>query len=213
MIESDLVPSVGGAPRRADFVRRRLLVIDAFLDLVLAGDPSPETEAVAERAGVSRASVFRYFSTLEELRTEAMGRVFERFLELFELGDPSPGSSEARIARFIESRLRFHETLHPLALLQRRHAGDSSDAAALVDMSRNLLADQVRSYFVHELADLTDDERDGVVIDIAVLTSIESWHQFHHSHRRTSAQIRRAWIAALRALLSGTPSTASGEPT
>ena len=208
MTDADLTPTVDDVPRRSDFLRRRLLVIDAFLDLALEGDPSPDPASVAERAGVSRASVFRYFATLEELRTEAMGRVFERFLDLFELDDPS-GSSRDRITHFVESRLRLHETLHPLALLQRRHAADSDDAAALIDMSRNLLADQVRSYFEGELADLGDDERADVVVNIAVVTSVESWHQSHHSHGRTPAQIRRAWIAAIRALLAGTPSTHS----
>jgi len=125
--QSATVPDV---PRRSDFVRRRLQVIDAFLDLVLEGDPSPDPVTVAERAGVSRASVFRYFATLDELRTEAMGGVLERFIDLFELDEPSARSSEARIVGFVEARLRFHETLHPLALLQRRHAADGDDAAA-----------------------------------------------------------------------------------
>jgi AcrR family transcriptional regulator len=198
-------------PRRSDFVRRRRLVLDAFLDLVLEGDPSPAPAAVAERAGVSRASVFRYFATLEELRIEAMGRVFERFLDLFELDEDPSASGIDRIALFVESRMRFHETLHPLALLQRRHAADSDDAAALIDMSRNLLADQVRSYFRRELEHLSDDERDDVVVNIAVVTSVESWHQSHHSHGRSPARIRRAWISAIAALLAGTPSTQNGD--
>lgn len=193
--------------RRSDFVRRRREVLDAFLDLVLEGDPSPAPASIAERAGVSRASVFRYFATLEELRIEATTRVFERFVDLFELDEHPSASRTDRIARFVEARMRFHETLHPLALLQRRHAADSDDAAALIDMSRNLLADQVRSHFRRELEHFSDDARDDVVVDIAVLTSVESWHQSHRSHGRSPAQIRRAWIAAITALLAATPST------
>lgn len=206
MIESDLAPSVGDVPRRSDFVRRRLLVIDAFLDLVLEGDPSPEPSTIAERAGVSRASLFRYFETLDELRTEAMGRVLERFLDLFELGEPSPASREHGVAVFVDSRLRLHETLHPLALLQRRHAAGSDDAAALIDISRNLLADQVRSYFHFDLKSMRRAGRDDVVTTIASLTSIESWHQSSHSHGRTAAQIRRAWISAITSVIAGAAS-------
>jgi hypothetical protein len=72
-------------------------------------------------------------------------------------------------------------------------------------MSRNLLADQVRSYFRHELEPLADEQRDDIVVDIAVLTSVESWHQSHHSHGRDPAQIRRAWITAITALLAVAP--------
>ena len=212
---ADQSATVTDVPRRSDFVRRRLQVIDAFLDLVLEGDPSPDPASVAERAGVSRASVFRYFATLEELRTEAMGRVLERYIGLFELGEPLAGSTEVRVIGFVESRLRFHETLHPLALLQRRHAADSDDAAALIDMSRNLLADQVWSYFRPELTHLADDGRADVVVNIAVLTSVESWRQSHHSHGRDLAEIRRAWIAAIAALLAGPPAPSApgdGDP-
>ena len=205
MNDVDPIPRVHDVPRRADFVRRRLRVIDAFIDLVLEGDPSPTPASVAERAGVSRASVFRYFETLDELRAETMGRVLERFVALFELGEPSTASTADRTADFVTSRLRFHETLHSLALLQRRHATDP-DAAAAIDMSRTLLADQVRAYFRCDLEPLDDERRDDVVTTIAVLTSIESWHQSHHSHGRSPAQIRRAWIGAITALLAGAPS-------
>lgn len=182
-------------------MRRREAVIDAFLDLVLEGDPAPTPATVATRAGVSRASVFRYFSSLDELRNEAMGRVLVRFLGLFELGEPSPDSSTVRVAHFVDARLRLHETLHPLALLQRRHAAGSEHAAVMIDASRDLLADQVRSYFRLDLDAVDDTRREDAVTTIAVLTSVESWHQATHSHGRTPADTRRAWISAITAVI------------
>lgn len=185
-------------------------MIDAFLDLVLEGGPGPTPATVARRAGVSRASVFRYFSTLDELRDEAMGRVLVRFLDLFELGVPAPESSAVRIAHFVDARLRFHEGLHRLALLQRRHAAESEHAAAMVDASRNLLADQVRRYFRLDLEAIDDTRREDAVVTIAVLTSVESWHQAIHSHGRTSADTRRAWISMITAALAGAGSPIDG---
>lgn len=200
-----------GAPRRADAEQPRRRVVDAYLDLVLDGDPSPATNTLADRAGVSGASVFRYFETLEELRTEAMGRVLERFADLFELEDAPSLTGQRRVAGFVDSRLRFHETLHPLALLQRRQAADSDHAAAMIDASRNLLAEQVRSYFAREMEHLATVDRDDAVITIAVLTSIESWHQ-NQSHGRSPADIRRAWISAISAVIAGADAHPEGDP-
>ena len=202
MVSVDQVSIGLGGPRRADALRRRRQVIDAYLDLVLEGDPSPATTAVADRAGVSRASVFRYFETLEELRTEAMGRVLERFAHLLEIEDAPSWVGERRVAALVDARLRFHEALHPLALLQRRQAVTSEHAAAMIDASRNLLAEQVRSHFQRELAHLDADRRDDAVITIAVLTSIESWHQ-GRSYGRSPADTRRAWISAVSAVIAG----------
>lgn len=187
-------------------------MIDAFLDLVLEGDPGPTPTTIAERSGVSRASVFRYFSSLDELRNEAMGRVLGRFLGHFELGEPSPESSTVRVAHFVDARLRLHETLHPLALLQRRHAAESEHAAAMIDASRNLLADQVRSYFRLDLDAVDEIRSEDAVTTIAVLTSVESWHQATHSHGRSPADTRRAWISAITAVIAGAGSRTEETP-
>ena len=60
--------------RRARRERGRLAVSDAVIDLVGEGNTDPTSEQVAERAGVSVASLFRYFETLEELRQETLRR-------------------------------------------------------------------------------------------------------------------------------------------
>ncbi|MEO0494217.1 MAG: TetR/AcrR family transcriptional regulator [Actinomycetota bacterium] len=196
--------------RRSDFVRRRAQVVDAYIDLALEGDPAPSQPAVAARAGVSRSSMFRYFDTLDDLRHAAMGRVFERFIELFDLGD-APPSRRGRIADFVDLRLRFHETIGALALIQRHHATTQPDAATLVDASRNLLADQVRTYFAADLAGLDTDAAADLVLTIAVLTSVESWQQLRDSHGRRPPEIRRPWIATIdAAIAAASPSDPRG---
>ena len=60
-----------------------------MIDLVLEGHAPPSAEHVIERAGVSQASLFRYFATLDELRQEAIGRYFERFDGLIAIPQPA----------------------------------------------------------------------------------------------------------------------------
>lgn len=181
---------------------RRLRVVDAFIDLVLEGEAPPTPNDVADRAGVSRATFFRYFSTLNEFRGEAAARVRERFPELFAIPDIGTGSRDQRIERFVEARVELYETLHPLGLLLRERAAGDADVSALVDGVRKALADQVRQHFDADLRPHGQARRDDMVTAIAVLTSVESWQQFRHSHGRSPAQTRRAWRQALAGILA-----------
>ena len=51
---------------------RRESAVDAFIDLVLESGNAPSPDEVAKRAGVSIASMYRYFETLDELRNEPL---------------------------------------------------------------------------------------------------------------------------------------------
>ena len=188
--------------RRSASARRRLLVVDAFIDLVLEGGAPPAPEDIADRAGVSRATFFRYFSTLAELRNDAATRVLERYPELFTLPIVDAGSLDVRVRRFVDARVQLHEALHPLQLLLRAHAAHEAEASEFVEVARQVLADQVRQYFVADLQAHGPAQRDDIVTTIAVMTSVESWQQFRHSHHRTPTQTRRAWRTALADVLA-----------
>lgn len=187
---------------RSVSARRRLLVLDAFIDLVLEGGAPPAPEEIADRAGVSRATFFRYFSTLAELRNDASTRVLERYPELYTLPPVDDGSLDVRVRRFVDARVQLHEVLHPLELLLRVHAAHETEASAFVEVARQVLADQARQYFAAELLAHSPARREDIVTTVAVMTSVESWQQFRHSHHRTPAQTRRAWRTALAAVLA-----------
>lgn len=180
---------------------RRTGAIDAFIDLVLEHHTPPRPEDVAERAGVSIATLYRYFATLDELRSEAAARVLARFADIVGIPGIGAGSRKDRIARFATARVDLHETLHPLELLLRSTTLTDPGAAKQVDLSRRAMADQVRMHFDDELRGLSPARREGIVAAIAVLTSVESWEQFRRSHGRTPTQIRRAWADATDRLL------------
>ena len=181
---------------------RRVAVVDAFIDVVLERGSPPTPEAVADRAGVSRATFFRYFSTLVELRNEAAARVIERFPDLFTIEADGVVGLDDRIRRFVESRVKLHEALHPLELLMRSHAAHDAETADFVDAARQLHADQARQHFEADLRPHGTAHRDDMVTAITVLTSVESWQQFRRTFGRSPAQTNRAWCRALAGILA-----------
>ena len=81
-------------------MRRRVRALDAFIDLVLEGNLPPTAEQVAERAGISKATFFRYFESLNAMRYDAGSRMLERF-PLLHVADPGQGPLRERIERFV----------------------------------------------------------------------------------------------------------------
>jgi AcrR family transcriptional regulator len=197
-------------PPPATTASRRIAVVDAFIDVVLERGSPPTPEEVADRAGVSRATFFRYFSTLVQLRNEAATRLVERFPDLFTIPDIGTGSLDDRIRRFVDSQIQLHETLHPLELLMRSHAAHDSETADFVDAVRRLHADQARRHFEADLHPHGPARRDDLVAAIAVLTSVESWQQFRHSLGRSRVQTNRAWRSALAGILADASRSIAG---
>ena len=180
---------------------RRASAVDAFIDLILEGGNAPSPDAVAKRAGVSIASMYRYFETLDELRNDAIARITERFPELVFIPEIGTGDRKQRIATFTKVRLALHEKLHPLQLLNRRNLQGSPITAKQLDSARLMLSDQIRVHFDHELRTLSPTDREDIVASISVLTSVESWEQFRRTLNRTVGQTRRAWSNAIERLL------------
>jgi len=96
--------------RRAARERNRLAVVDALLDLYAEGNLRPDAQEVAERSGVSRRSVFRYFDDRDDLDRTAIERQQQRVWHLVEIAGVGEGPLEERIARIAEQRVAlFHE--------------------------------------------------------------------------------------------------------
>jgi AcrR family transcriptional regulator len=192
---------VEGDGRRARRERGRLAVLDATVDLIQELQGPPTAQDVAERAGVSVSSIFRYFDGLDELRTAAHARFFDRYQHLFEVPAIGEGPLGARIERFVTARVQLYDTVAPLSRLARARAFDLPEFAATVHQVRARLADQCRAHFAPELAPSSPARRDDLVGVLASLTSFESWDQLGDLGR-TPRQIRRAWVRALGAVLS-----------
>jgi AcrR family transcriptional regulator len=181
-------------------MRRRIRALDAFIDLVLEGNLPPTADQVVERAGISKATFFRYFESLNAMRYDAGARMLERF-PLLHVADPGQGPLHDRIERFVSLRVELWEKVHLLARLQRTMVLQDQDAADMVDSVRELMVDQVREHFAPELQERSAAQRDDVAMLIAMTTSLESWEQFRNTYGRSLLQTRRAWTQAIESLL------------
>ncbi|BBY88643.1 hypothetical protein MTOK_44250 [Mycolicibacterium tokaiense] len=170
---------------------------------MLEGFSPPTVEQVADRAGVSTASVFRYFDTLDELRDETTRRYFQRFAHLLEIPEIGQGTLDARITRFVDIRHELYVATAPMARMVRNRAPRVAALHDILHRHRAGMARDVRRHFATELDGLGAVTAGEMVGTIATLTSFEAWSELTEDHRRTPAQIRRGWARALSRVLTG----------
>lgn len=103
------------APILARPTRDRILEA-AFEDVSERGLSGSRVERVAERAGVSRQTVYRYFPSRDDLRTALLLREEERLLEAVRAAVAAAGTLEEAIEESLGTALRIARE-HPL--LQR----------------------------------------------------------------------------------------------
>lgn len=192
-------------------------MIDAVIDLLNSGGPIPNASTIAELAGVSSASLFRYFDSIEDLQREAALEHFKRNRSYFDIPDIGVGPLDERIDRFVRARAELYRRTGPVARFGRARALEVPFFAESLKQVRRNQMDQVRVHFAEELDALAgrstgrlaggsadrslDDHVDDVVTNIAALTSFESWELQHHDFDRDDRTVHRAWSSAIRSLL------------
>ena len=190
--------------RRARRDRNRAAVIDAMFTLLENGS-APTTEAIAERAGVSVSSVFRYFESLDDLQRETIEAHFVRFGPLFDIPAIGEGDMGARVRRFVDARLELHTSVAPVARLARARSYDQHLIADRITEIRESFVSQVRAHFAAELDSRSGAEADDIVHTVDSLTSFEAWDLSATTHGRSRRQIRRAWIHTITTILEERP--------
>ncbi|MGE5211966.1 MAG: TetR/AcrR family transcriptional regulator, partial [Acidobacteriota bacterium] len=85
--------------------RNRTAVIDALLEIIREGNLRPGASEIADRAGVSHRSIFRYFDDLDDLARTAIDHAFEQAGPMADIPDIGSGPLDERIATYVDARL------------------------------------------------------------------------------------------------------------
>lgn len=196
------------APQRTDgrqtrTMRSRLAICEACLDLLQEGVLQPSADQIAERAGISRRSIFNHFADLAELYDAVVEVGMERCAPLLE-EIPADLPLGERVDRLVAVRARFFEATSPFtrALTAQALVGSARDQAARVsrDALRLQKAD-VRRIFAAELAGLDVSERGDALESLATIVSPSTWEFLRRSQGLSLARARSITKRTLSAVL------------
>jgi TetR/AcrR family transcriptional regulator, regulator of autoinduction and epiphytic fitness len=192
--------------RRLRREQNRDAVVEALLTMYDAGNVEPSIAEVADAAGLSARSVFRYFDDVDDLTSAAISHQRERLAALaaIDLDDVSHSLDE-RVERFVAHRVRLVEAMGQVGRVARHRALTQPLVAAELDRIRASLRHQLAEVFAAELAEaagLTGDAAERLAAaDVAC--SFEAYELLRRDQGLDRAAAARAMTTALLALLAG----------
>jgi AcrR family transcriptional regulator len=197
-----------GRNQRRD--RNRDGVVEALLGLYREGNLGPSAEQIAERAGISARSVFRYFDDADAMVRAAIARQQAHLAPLYAL-DATPEKPLAeRVERFVAARVQLLEGMGEVGRVARSLAVRQPLILAELARIRGTLRRQLTGLFAAELDGLAPAERVAAVAAADVVTSWESHDLMRNDQGLTRDKAAAAMVAALLCLLGGATGTGAG---
>lgn len=159
--------------RRARREQNRAAVLDALAELYGEGTYEPSAAEIAERAGLSPRSLFRYFDDVDDLNRATIDQQLTRARPLLAVDARAEDPTAAKVERLVAARLRLYEAIAPAARAARICAWRHPVMAEQIGTTRSYLRHQLERLFAPELEALGPD-RAATLAAIDALCSFEA---------------------------------------
>jgi len=181
--------------------RNRTAVIVALLDIIREGNLHPGASEIADRAGVSHRSIFRYFDDLDDLVRTAIDHALTEARPRAEIPAIGTGPLEQRISTFVDSRVALFQLVDGTMQLARMRAPSiPSIDEGITEIAEQFRA-QIAQHFESELRSIVGEQRSLLIDGILVVTSYDSYTIHLRLLGSDIERIRAAWVTALTAML------------
>lgn len=183
--------------------RSRLAICEACLDLVQEGVLQPSADQIAERAQLSRRSIFNHFGDLAELYDAVADAGMQRCAPLLKpISEDEP--VERRLELLVDVRAKFLEATAPFtrALTAQALVGPDRDQA--IRVSRDALRMQqedVERLFRKDLEPLSLRDQQETLEAMFAATSPLTWENLRRSRGLSMSSARAVVKRTLTALL------------
>jgi AcrR family transcriptional regulator len=188
--------------RRRRRERNREAVVDALLDLYREGNLRPGTDEIAERAGLSPRSVFRYFDDVDDLAGVAVLRQLVRARPLIPIAAGPDDPFETRVQALVDQRFRLFAAVGHAATVSRIRAPFQPTLADGLHRNRAYLRHQIRTLFAQELTGSDADQVAATLAAVDLLTTFEAYQILQEDHGFAADEAKAVTIRAVTVLLA-----------
>lgn len=192
---TDISEEVDG--RRLRREQNREAVLDALVELFTEGFYQPSANDIAERAGISPRSLFRYFDDIDDLNRATIERHLAAARAQLDIDIEPDAPTKTKVERVVEARMRLFEMIAPAARAARGYALRHPVVAAHLRENRAHLRDQVHRLFAAEL----EGDRAALLPALDALCSFETCELLRFDQGLSRPKTASALVRALTALL------------
>lgn len=182
--------------------KNREAVIDALLELIREGNLQPGAAEIADRAGVSHRSFFRYFDDVSDLVQVAVKHEIDAATSLYSIPDTGEGTLEERVSRFVDSRIDLYERVRGVATVARIRSNSIPAFNTMLATVQVQFREQIREHFTEELSAWSQPDSEFVLDGCIILTSFASMDTHERVMSHDLEHIRRSSNTTLVALLT-----------
>lgn len=200
-------PADGRHARRS---RNREAVIEAILALHDEGELAPSTEAIAERAGVSPRSLWRYFDDAEDMARAAISRQQERLAPVFARPIDTSGTRHDRVQRAVTHRIELVDAMGNVGKVARLRAPFNPAIAAELQRVRREVRRLLGAALRPDLEALPRRRAETTLAAIDVACSYEAVELLRSDHGLASPAVEAMLVDAVHAHLAAAEAGSEG---
>ena len=187
--------------RRVRSERSRFAIARALLDLVRETRQMPTMDAVADRANVSRRSVFRHFSDTNELIVAANHMQRDEIFARFQFRDVSLLPEPERVRAVAQRLGRLWEYVTPVRAVAGSMRAENSVIDEMLREDDVTHSIYLNSVFSASLKLLDETDRQLFLQSMVSVSSWPNWIGLRRDQHLTVVQARRVMEHTLRSLL------------
>jgi AcrR family transcriptional regulator len=191
--------------RHARSERTRAAIADALLELLAEGRFRPTADEIADRAGVSRRSLFNHFADVDDLLETAAQRHLERIAPHIP-PLPTEGSAAERVEAFTARITDFYERVAPTRRAAEAASHESRAIAGRIREAHRVMRASIEIVFAPELSAARPEERDVLTAALVASSSFTLWDELRVRHQLAPAAalsvMRRMLLSLLQPFLT-----------
>ena len=181
--------------------RNRQEIVDALLQLIESGETEISAAIIAQRAGLSERSIFRYFDDVDDLYRSVCDLAISKELEFALIDEAGTGSLDTRIENFVNQRVRMYTMNENIAPAARAFAFKNHVIKNQLVLGRKFLRNQINAQFAIELNQLDKSQQQVAIATIDALTTFENYDMMRTDQKMSVNNIKTILSEGIRKAL------------